>query len=44
MVLPAEEWPGGGLLMRVPEIVRDLVNESLSFIPLISKRRGWPAA
>ena len=44
MVLPAEEWPGGGLLMRVPEIVRDLVNESLSYIPVISKRHVWPAA
>ena len=44
MVLPAEEWPGGGVLMRVPEIVRDLVNESLSYIPVIGKRHVWPAA
>lgn len=44
MVLPAEEWPGGGLLVRVPEIVRDLVNQLLNYIPVISKRHVGPVA
>jgi len=44
MVLPAEEWPGGGLLVRVPEIVRDLVNQSLNYIPVISKPHVGPVA
>jgi hypothetical protein len=39
--------PCGGVarrrvLVRVPEIVRDLVNQSLSYIPVISKRHVWP--
>ena len=33
VVLPAEAWPAGGLLVRAAEIARNLVNEAISDSP-----------